>query len=379
MRLTVLIEGINLEKLLRAAQEEGIVLFDAKRMDVRAMQVSLTPGSKRRLEALCEKSGWQMREVRADAALRMTRFLKRRLGLVAAFLCCLLLVYASSQMILSVSIEHAQENAAEVRRFLDEMGVRPGRLKRSFSLDDLREKLTFRLPGLSFASFRYAGSTLIADCRPSIQGEAFLISGSALDIVAAQPGIVSRISVSSGTPQVEPGQAVRRGQVLIKGEERTEKGQMRPVQAQGQVLARVFSGGSARVSLKETRTVETGQIRTRVTVCSPWHARTLREAEPFESQDVSTEIQPVVGLYIPLWREKQTYAQTVVFTEERNPGDAASMAQAAAEEQAKKGCPHGALILDKWVEYDMPEDGTIAATVVLEYETGIAGREKPAQ
>ena len=57
MRLTVLIEGINLEKLLRAAQEEGIVLFAARRMDARSMRVSLASGDRQTLQALCEKSG----------------------------------------------------------------------------------------------------------------------------------------------------------------------------------------------------------------------------------------------------------------------------------------------------------------------------------
>lgn len=376
MRLTVFIEGINLEKLLRAAQDEGIVLFGAKRTDVRAMRVSLSAGDRKKLQALCEKSGWQMREIGADVLLRAVRFFARRRALPAAMLLCVLLVYASSQMVLAVRIEHAQENAAQVKRFLDEMGVRPGRPKAAFSLDALREQLAYRMPGLSFASFRYAGSTLIADCRPAVQGEQGLIAGSGMDIIAAKPGIVVSVSASSGTPQVVPGQAVHRGQVLIKGEERTEKGQIRPVQAQGQVLARVFSSGSARISLRETRTVETGQIRTHVTVRSPWHMHTVHEAEPFKSQDVSTEIQPVVGLYIPLWREKKTYAETEVFTQERNKGDAASMAQAAAEEAAQRGCPYGARILDKWVECADPGDDYIYATVVLEYEAGIAGRER---
>ena len=86
MRLTVSIEGINLEKLLRAAQEEGIVLFGARRMDARAMLITIAPGSRKALEALCEKSGWQMRELRADSLLRAVRLFGRRCGLVCALL-----------------------------------------------------------------------------------------------------------------------------------------------------------------------------------------------------------------------------------------------------------------------------------------------------
>ena len=68
-------------------------------------------------------------------------------------------------------------------------------------------------------------------------------------IVAAQSGIIVRISAESGTPQVTAGQAVRKGQVLIRGQERTGGGGTQLCRAQGEIIARVFVRGDARVSL----------------------------------------------------------------------------------------------------------------------------------
>ena len=338
------------------------------------MHVRVPAAHRAALEKLCEKSGWGFSEVQADSGLRAARLLGKRPMLLPALLLCVLLVFLSSQMILSVRIEHAQEHIAEVRRFLAEEGVRPGRFKRAFSTDDLRTRLALRVPGLAFASLRYAGSTLVVDGRPSVQGEQWKTPGSALDIVAVQPGVVTHISALSGTPQVKPGQAVRKGQVLIKGEERIEKGGVRAVQAEGEVRARVFAKGEAKVSLTKKRSVETGLTRTGVTLGTPWRTRTLKEAEPFASCDVSREREYVVGLYLPLWREKTTYAQTQVFEEPRSRSDTASIAQGAAEEIAKKDCPYGALILDKFVDYSMIDNEFLYAAVVLEYEASIAGR-----
>ena len=81
-----------------------------------------------------------------------------------------------------------------------------------------------------------------------------------------------------------------------------------------------------------------------------------------------------MGLYLPLYREIATYAETVVTKTPRSRADAASAAQGAAEELAKKQCPWGALILDKWVDYSMIDNEFVYATVVLEYETSVAGR-----
>ena len=374
MRVTARVEGINLEKLLRAACEAGIRICNARRAGARAMLVSLQADDMRRFRAMCGQYGWTYREIRPGLMIRMVRFLRRRFMLVPAMALSVLLVWLSSQMILCIRVENAKENAAQIRRFLSSHGVRAGKLKATLSLDELRAAAAYELPGLAFAGMRYAGSTFIFDCYPAIEEENLALAGDSMDVVATQSGIVTRISVSSGTPQVEPGQAVRRGQVLIAGYERSEKGQKTYVKAQGQVSARVYASAEAKVSLRETRTVETGQTRTRVTLVSPWHRRVVRDAQPYASQDVSRERQAVVGLYLPLWREIETYAQTEVFQQERNRGDASSMAQGAAEKIAKEQCPADALILDKWVNYSMIDNEFVYARVVLEYETSIAGR-----
>ena len=290
-------------------------------------------------------------------------------------------VWLSAQMILGVSITGAGENIAEVRRVLDRMGIRPGRMKAAVSTDALRGELALSLPGLSFVGVRYAGSVMLVECQLARTGEEKGISGECADIIAAQDGVVTRIYAASGTPLVVPGQAVRRGQVLIAGQEKTGQGAARAVTAQGEVSARVWARGEARAALTQTTTVETGQTRTQVTVRSPWHARVVRSAQPFSSQDVSREIQPVVGLFVPLWREIVTYAETAVFSAPRDRGEAASAAQGAAEEIAKKQCPPDALILDKNVDYSMIDNEFVYAVVVLEYETAIAARaaQQPAR
>lgn len=374
MSVTIRVEGINLEKLMRDASQAGILLRDLTREGDRAIRVRIRAGDLRAFYALCDRQGWTAEELRAEWLLRALRFLDRRRFLAAGMLLGALMVYASSQMILAVRIDNAQEYIAEVRNYLAEQGVRPGRLKRAFSTDALREGLSLRLPGLAFAALRYEGSTLVADCRAAVQGENTAISGEGMDIVAAQSGIITRISAVSGTPQVREGQAVHKGQVLILGQERTQQGGVYAVQAQGQVMARVFYRGDARAPLYETQTVETGRTRRRVTLKSPWHTRVVRDAKPFASQDAGKRTQSVVGLFLPLYREIEVFAETVVTKIPRKRTDAMAVAQGAAQEMAKKQCPQRALILDKWVDYSMIDNEFVYATVVLEIEDSIAGR-----
>ena len=374
MRLLVEISGLNLERMLRVAPGEGLALGGARRIDERTMRCFVPVWQRKALCALCERYGWELREVRAGWPVRSARFLFSRRMLAIGAALGVALVFLSSQLVLAVRIDGAQEHIAEVRRVLEEEGVAPGRFKAALSIDAIESALALRLPGLSFAGVRYAGSTLVVECERAREGEDLSIAGSLLDIVASEPGVVTRLSVQSGTPLVKPGQAVRAGQVLVRGEERTQGGQTRAVKAQAQVLARVWSRADARVSLSKTQTVETGDVRTRVTLVTPWSERVVSDAQPFDSQDTSVYTEPVVGLYLPVYRRIETFAETIETTVTRDADEASAQAQGAAEALAKIKCPPDAQILDKWTEYSMINEGFVCATVILEYERDIAAR-----
>ena len=377
MNLTLEISGLNLEKLLRAAGDKGLFLRHVRRVDGRCVRVVLPFWKKKELTALCEQYGWQMREADAGIGVRAARFFRKRCMLGVSAALCVALVWLSAGMIWKIEIDNAGENVAEVRRCLAAEGVRVGQFKRMVSTDAVQHALALAVPGLAHVAVRFEGSILVIDCQSARLGEQAGVAGEGSDIVAAQSGIIVRISAESGTPQVVPGQAVRKGQVLIRGQERTSGGETRSCRAQGEIIARVFARGDARVSLNEVETVENGEVRRRVTMESPWHSRIVADAQDFDSQDVSVERQPVVGLYLPVWRRVETLARTVYRQEKRSLADARSQAQGAAEKIAKLNCPSGVEILDKWVDYSMIDDEFVYATVVLAYEEGIGARGMP--
>lgn len=374
MMMTLEVSGLNLEHLLNLAIRTGIFVCYVQRQNPRSMRLKLPVWQRKRFFDLCVRYGWEITTISSGQALRLGRRIKNKPCLFIGAALYLILIMISSGMIWQIRIDNADKSAGEIRRFLNEARITAGRLKHTVSMTDLREQLMLRVPDLAYVAIGYEGSRLVLACQPSLEGEEREIPGRALDIIAEQDGVITRIVVESGTPVVTIGQTVRAGDVLIRGEERREKGSVHPVLAQGEVTARVWSRGDARVSRYLTRTVETGLYRKRVTMISPWHRHIVAEAEPFEAQDVSVEKQNIVGLYLPLWREKETYAEIVTVREERSIADALSMAQGAAEQLAKNKCPSGVHILDKSVENSMIDDEYLYATVVLAYEDSIAVR-----
>ena len=112
--MIVLISGLNLEKLLREAQQNAIALRSVRRVSARCVQARVSP---RQLRAL------------------VAREIRRRWSLALGMVLCIVLVSVSSKLVLRVDIQGAQEYSAEVRRFLCEEGPAIGALKHRLSFD----------------------------------------------------------------------------------------------------------------------------------------------------------------------------------------------------------------------------------------------------
>ena len=104
MHVTLWIEGMNLERLLRMAADAGILIHAAARKGPRSMQVRVYAYQAVQFTSLCEQSGWTCRTVRTGMLTRLIRLLRARPMLVPAMALACLLVFCSSQMILRIRI-----------------------------------------------------------------------------------------------------------------------------------------------------------------------------------------------------------------------------------------------------------------------------------
>lgn len=334
--VTIEISGLNLEKLLRECQSAGIRLHSLRRTKRRCIQVRIASGNRKEIEALCARFGWEIREIHAGVFERTARFCRARCMLFAGAALYLTMIAVSAQMVLDVQVTGAQEYVAQVRNYLKQEGVRPGSLKMSISPDALREGLLLHLPGLAHVSVRFEGSVLTAECHLAREGELLQKAGDGNHLIASRDGIVTKIAASSGTPLVREGDAVCAGQMLIKGEERDKQGNLNIVAAQGQVSARVWAQGRAASGIYRETAQETGRIRKRVSIHTPWFAHVVQPAQPFDEQNETIITEKIIDLFIPLFRKTEIYEEITLTRELRSRSDAASEAQGAAEKLAKK-------------------------------------------
>jgi similar to stage IV sporulation protein len=258
-------------------------------------------------------------------------------------------------------------DSAALSRTLDALGVRPG-IDRSMDTGLLAQRLLARTDSYSYAGVRLQGVRLLVEAAPEAPSPALYDVNAARDLVCAREGIVVRVVARSGMPCVRPGDAVRRGQVLIRGEEQASKEQMRPIGALGEVIVRSWFSGEARLPLTQTDAVDTGRRSTGARLALLGLEWPISEAATYPSQRTERDYLPVGGLFVPLEIERYTNVE-VLRQDSEIPREilqarAGALSLANARTALFREGPREYIPDDSWVDYKIIDDVLIATTVI---------------
>lgn len=356
----ITVEGLNLERFIRRAGEEGISLQRLKRRGHR-LNLLAREEDMSRLLALGEQGGWACQPGgRAGLGRRLDALLARWM-LPTAGLACLVAVCLGMQVMWQVEILGAGSYQADVEAFLSASGIAAPMWKHQVQPDNLREQLEWRYPRIAWVECGWRGGALqirLVEGVPA--GESLGISGAG-DVVAARGGIVDSVITAAGTAQVKPGQVIMPGQVLIAGQERRENGELRPVMARGKVLARVWDKASIRMLCMETDTEYTGRRQQTWAVHGPWFPLVTPAPSPYESQDVRRTTMALGGLFIPFTVVVEERAEVACVPRLRDMEQLRQEAGAAALRALQEKMEFDDDLVDKWVDYCMIEGEVLEA------------------
>lgn len=358
--------GLNLERFLNTLQKEGISLISARRVDRRTLRCICRSVDLETITAIAHGKGWRMEKVvSVGLGARLRRWLSRP-GLVIGAVMAAVLLAVAMRFVWVIRIVDAGPYQADIASYLAQEGYRRGMRKDETDAATLSLLLQRRYPDVAWFRVYVNNVTLVVECTQGVPAPQ-LPDAQPCDLLAARDGVVQSVQVYGGTALVRPGDLVRRGQVLIRGEERGADGEMVPVAARGRVIARCWQEETVRVSMQETLSQETGQSEIRRQLCTPWFCwpDTL-ESPDYLTYHLYLTDTPVVGSFFPVWQRVAEYREVALTENTRPTAEARTEAGSAAMAQLRNAL-RGYRIADTWVETRMGEDGYMYATASGEY------------
>lgn len=364
------LSGLNLERFMNIMQKENLPLIAARRTDKRVLHCECYTADLPVIRALAQEKGWRIQAETPQGLSAFFARLKARPGLWVGALLAVMLMVTASQYIWRVDIYGAGAYRADIAAFLKEEGLGLGTPKTSVDAARLEEKLIRRYPQIAWFQVYVYHVTMVVDCTQGVPMPA-LPDGEPGDVIASRDGVIAQLHVFAGTPMVKVGDIVRKGQVLIRGEERGENEQWVPAQARGVVKARCWRTARVELPLRDVASTETGAAATGTQLCTPWFSwPAVAETPDYLAYNTYVTVRPVVGAFFPCFQKVWEWREVAMEYRVRDSETVKREAAQAAFKKLEKALK-GYEIIDKWVDYCMIEGDTLALSATAEWQMDI--------
>ena len=252
------IQAIAPERIINLFWKNKIKVRKITRIDISTMVMEIDWKDYDEIKEICRKTDTKLSISRRRGALFYLFLIKKNLSLLGGAVFFLGVMLFLSTFIWSIEIESDKYlSPYEIRQKLYSYGIKPGISKRKVDFRALEDRMLKDTDNIMYFRARIEGSTLKIAVGERVPPPEIVEENEICDIVAGMDGQVIEIFSTAGTPMVEAGDIVKKGQVIIKGEQGKE-GATYPVHAKGKVIAKTFHEHEKEIQIKGQRSEKTG-------------------------------------------------------------------------------------------------------------------------
>ncbi len=226
------------EGALWALSGAGVILDEITPRGALTLEFLLRRGDYPAAEALCRKRGDRLRVLERTGLFFAARSLFRRKLLLVGLLFLVGLTALLPTRMLFFRVEgNRTVPTAKVLWEAERRGLSFGASRRGVRSERIKNALLDAIPELEWAGVNTRGCTAVISVRErAVSAPAPEQKHQVGNIVAVMDGYILSVTVTQGTGQVQPGQAVKKGEILISGY--TDCGIcIQATQAEGEILA----------------------------------------------------------------------------------------------------------------------------------------------
>lgn len=286
--------------------------------------ISMTRSDSRYFLRLCNEKRIKYRIIGSKGIPEAVVALKKRVGIFVGIVLCFLLITFFSGIVWRVDvIGNERLSASEVESILNEYGFGVGSVIKGTDLKLVENRVMNGSEEIAWVSINMNGTVARVEVIESKKGE--VKSSQPANLVSKRDGKIERIEAYNGNVEVNVGDVVRAGEVLVGGVYKNETGEYRTTRAEGAVYARTVRDITVEIPLEIEEKLYTGKERYNLYV--KFFKKTIKILGNSRNLSPNCDIiykNGKVGLfslpYIPIGYEKIVYKEyeTVLVTINEN-------------------------------------------------------------
>lgn len=258
------IRGACPETLLERLSQGGIPFWGYEKQDELTGTLWVFVRDRNQVKEYADKSMVEISTQCVQGIIPLVRQMGRRFLLVPILLLLIIIVMYLQTHIWFIQVSGNEVlSEEEILRTLEECDVCFG--TKEFDLNLVKNQMLSRLPELQFITINVQGGTAEVIVRErELRPELFDPAGPR-NIVASKSGLIQEISAVQGDPQIQPGDLVEAGQMLISGVTDLEKTIVLS-RAEGEIYAKTWSDETAVLPKNSVKKFYTGEKSIRISL-----------------------------------------------------------------------------------------------------------------
>lgn len=259
----ILVEGFFIEKFINICTHRNIKLNNMKRLNGCILETQVSVNDFKSLRDVCKKTKCRLKILdKKGLAFLFHRYRKRKIAIISIILIIILFIYAST-LIWKIDINCEQpEILSQVNTQLEQMGIRKYVSKYKWDEEYIKSEIMLNIQEITWIEMQFNGVVLTIDIKTGTVPPEIIDTTQPCNIVATKAGIIEQVIVKNGLKTVDVGTIVEKGDLLITGAITSEVIDDYYINADGEVLAKVWYFKTIQVPLKENKYEYTGNKET---------------------------------------------------------------------------------------------------------------------
>ncbi|WP_055071264.1 sporulation protein YqfD [Clostridium massiliamazoniense] len=365
--LTVEVKVFKKEQLLNLLLNNNIIIKNSRTVDRFTIRFDVNYSDYKYVRKLVKRLKGKIKIVNKSIFLKILMGLRNNIGLPIGIISGFIVLLILSNFVLRISIEGKSYLAPyEVRSELKKMGIKPGMLKSSIDVSKIEKDLEKNLEEIMWINARVEGGTLKIKYEEkiltSVKSKNEELIGT--EKVAIMDGKIKRVYATSGVAKVKEGDIVKKGDILIVGEQGEDETVKEKVVPEGVVLADTFYEKNIELKVSGEEEVYTKNKDEEIYISVYGKKIYLKKpTKEFENYDKIEEKGKILNknIYYEKKREKIIESKDSIIKE----------AISKLEHSVTKEISRDSIIIDKIITEEEIEDGKINLKVLFVVEQNI--------
>lgn len=258
--ITIEIQSLIPEKFINILWKNGVHVKNIRKLSITSMVMDINLSDYDNIEDAAKRTDTKIRIINRSGIAFYIIKLRKRITMVIGVAIFAGIIFYLSTFIWNIDI-NSEHNLApyEIRQQLLSLGIKPGISKRDINVYEIEDKLIKNNDSIMWVKARIEGSSLKISAEESQPPPSIIPEDSPCNLIASKDSQVVRVYTSAGTAIVKKNDLVKKGQLLVKGEQGKD-GMTYQVHAKGDVIGKTFYEESKTVKISGTKKNRTGNF-----------------------------------------------------------------------------------------------------------------------